>query len=260
MSYLWTTEQIRAQYSSPYALPFRYMGFYASYATTGEFVRSVLPPCLEPAPEPTLTVSFMAMMDWRTGVPSVLQRDRAALLGINAVHDGREGSYFLTVIEEEEINIEKGREFWGMPKKQGKVDFFDDGRQVYAHVERKSHMLVDFLGSLGEVDQVDPEAVETSYYYELKAGISATALEVYRPQLIVAEVDARVGRSQSLTSAEVTLHDSPYDPGVATIDVGAFREGAVYAGEDVYRITETVELEGDGNDYAPYVLGRLYHA
>ncbi|HET6509102.1 MAG TPA: acetoacetate decarboxylase family protein [Baekduia sp.] len=260
MSYLWTPEQIRGHYPTPYSLPFRHMTALATFATTEEFSRSVLPPCLEPAPDPTLSVSAMAFMDWRNGVPSVAQRDRAAMVGINAVHDGEEGLYCLTVIETEEINIEKGRELWGMPKKLGAVDLFDDGKDLYAFVDRKHHRLVELRGTLGAAEQVDPAETHHAVYFELRGYLAPTGMSMSNPQLVITDIETNLHRSQPLVDVDLTLFESPFDPGVATIPVGAFRDGVNVAGVDNYKIREVVELEGDGHDYAPYVLGRFYSA
>jgi len=260
MSYLWTTEQINSHYPTPYSLPFRHSTAIASFSTTEEFVRSVLPPCLEPAPDPTVSVYVMAFIDWRNGVPSVAQRDRAALISINAVHGGEEGSYPLTVIETEEINVEKGREFWGMPKKLGSVDYFDDGTHLYGYVERKHHQLVELKATLGELEQVDPSAVERSVYFELRGFIAPTGMSLSHPQLVITDVETTLARSQKLAHAELTLGESPFDAGVATIPVGGFRNGWNVGGVDDYKIRDVVELEDDGHDYAPYIFGRLYNA
>jgi acetoacetate decarboxylase len=261
MSYLWTQEQIQNHYPTPYSLLFRHMTASANFATTEEFVRSVLPPCLEPAPNPTLTVAVMAflpIMDWRQGVPTPEQRDYAAMLGVNAVRDGEEGSYPLTVIETEETNIEKGREYWGMPKKLGTVDLFDDGTELYAFVDRKYHRLFELNAKLGEVEEVDREEVFPSVYFELRGYFEPTAKSISKPQLVITDVESKMGRSQALAEATVATHESPFDPGVATIPVGEFKDGAMAAGVDDYRIREVVELDDDGNDYAPYIFGRLY--
>lgn len=260
MSYLWTPEQIKSHYPTPYSLPFRHMTAIASFSTTREFARSVLPPCLEPADDPQLVVYVMAFMDWRNGVPSVAQRDRAALIGLNAVYGGEEGSYFLTVIETEEINIAKGREFWGMPKKLGSVDLFDDGKELFAFVERKQHRLFELRGTLGEVEPVDPDEVTHGVYFELKGYIAPTAMEMSKPQLVITDVETKLNRSQALVDVDLRLGSSPFDPGIATIELGEFRGGSNVGGVDDYKIREVVELEGDGHDYMPYVFGRLYSA
>lgn len=260
MSYLWSPEQIQGHYPTPYSLPFRHATVSASFTTTTEFVRSVLPPCLEPAPDPTVSVYAMSFIDWRNGVPSIAQRDRAALVGINAVHDGAEGSYFLTVIEGEEINIVKGRELWGMPKKLGTVDFFDDGSELYAYVDRKYHRLLELHAKMGEVEQVDPSEVSTSLYFELRAYLAPTGMSISHPQLVITDIESRVARSRALEEATFETFESPFDPGAATIPIGEFKEGFSAAGVDDYKIRQVIDLEGDGNDYAPYVYGRLYSA
>lgn len=256
MSYVWTPEKVARYRGYFHDLRTHHTYMYATFATDAEFARSVLPPCLEPAEQPAVTVSVGAFMEWLEGVPNREGRDRAALIGINARYGGEEGMYYLTVIENEEVNISTGREFWGMPKKQGAVEFFEDGEQIFALVERKGHQLIEMQGQLGEPAQADGE--ETEIYFELRGNFGPTADDLARTQLAVFENRTLMKRIQPVTEVEVKLRPSPFDPGVATIPLGEQLDGGSLGGETSYIVREIVDLDGDGNDYAPYLLGRLY--
>src|SRR3989304_4888637 len=171
MSYVWSQEQVD-----------RYFGYYrditdhhefasVSYDTTEEFVRSVLPPCLEPAARPTVSVGVSAFMEFVGGAPNRPGRDRAALIGVNARHGGLEGTYYLTVVETEEVNIVTGRELWGMPKKQGQVDFFNDGDRLFGYVERRGHRLIELEATLGPDE--GPGEPQTEIDLELRGHFGA---------------------------------------------------------------------------------------
>lgn len=257
MSYVWTREQVDRYLAYYDDIRTHHSYAYAAFATTADFARSVLPPCLEPADEPTVTVMFGEFMEWIEGLPNRPGRDRAALIGVNAVHGDDEGIYYLTVIETEEVNIVTGRELWGMPKKQGSVDFFDDGEQVFAIAERKSHRLLELQGTLGEPQPVS-DAEESEIYFELRGHFGPNMRGLSNVQLVVFENRSMLKRLQPLTDVRVALGRSPVDPGVASVPLGAQTDAGCLGGETSYIVRDVVDLDGDGNDYAPYLLGRLY--
>ncbi|HET6509128.1 MAG TPA: acetoacetate decarboxylase family protein [Baekduia sp.] len=168
------------------------------------------------------------------------------------------GRYCLTVIEVEEVNVEKGREIWGMPKKLGSIDLVDDGARVHAYVERKGHLLVELTAQIADGPQVSSAETSASTYFELKGHLAANGVEVRDPELVVTDIASTVRRVQAVAGADVRLGHSPFDPGVATIPVGDFLDGCTVAGVSDYALREVIPLAGDGHDYTPYVFGRLY--
>ncbi|AFL50324.1 acetoacetate decarboxylase [Sinorhizobium fredii] len=257
MGYVWTSEQI-AQYRRYYDdIRTHHTYTYVRFRTTERFVRSVLPPCLAPADEPIVTIGFMSFMEWIEGVSNRAGRDRAMIIGVNARHGVIEGSYYLTVLETEEVNIVTGREFWGMPKKLGTVDFFDDGEEFHGFASRKDFRLVELTASLG--DQLPTTAEdEKEFYFDLRGYFGVNASDVTRPQLVVFENSTATKRLRTITDAKLKLTGSPWDPGVSTIPLEGFIDGGHLGGETSYIIKDVVELENDGNDYTPYLMGRLY--
>ncbi|MBS1843218.1 MAG: acetoacetate decarboxylase family protein [Actinobacteria bacterium] len=256
MSYVWTADQIERYLGYYEDLRTHHTYTYASYATTTDFARSVLPPCLEPADEPTVTIALGAFMEWIEGVPNRVGRDRVAAIGVNARHGDEEGMYYLTAIEEEEVNIVTGRELWGTAKKQGSVDFFEDGESFFAVVERKGHRLIEMRGTLGE--EVTKRGEESEIYFELRGYFGPNGRGLSGVQLVVFENTSLTKRSQPMTDVSVKLGESPFDPGVATVKLGDLVDAGHYGGETSYVIRDIVELDGDGHAYAPYLMGRLY--
>lgn len=257
MSYVWTPEKI-ARYRRYYSdIRTHHTFSYLQYATTEEFARSVLPPCLKPADKPKVTVSMLAFMEWVHGVPNRSGRDRAAIIGINAKYGDIEGEYYLTVIETEEVNIATGREFWGMPKKQGEIDFFEDGEKFYAFAGRKGHRLIEMSAHLGPAESVEAGDIK-EFYFDLRGFGGVNAGPFTQPQLVIFENSTATKRFQPLTDPRLTLTGAPCDPGVGTIPVGEFIGGGHLGGETSYIVKEVVELAEDGNDYTPYLMGRLY--
>jgi acetoacetate decarboxylase len=257
MSYVWTREKMDRLSGNFKDLRTRHTYAFATFGTTTDFARSVLPPCLEVADEPTVTILFGVFMEWYHGVANRDGRDRAALVSINACRDGEEGVYYLTVIETEDVNIVTGREFWGMPKKCGSIDFFDDSERFYGIVDRKNHRLIEMEGQVGD-PQTGLDDDETEIYFELSGSFGPEKNDLSGTKLWIFENTSIVKALRPLVDVEVHLGDSPWDPGVGTIPLGDQVDGGIYAGEMKYSLRARVDLDGDGNDYAPYLLGRLY--
>lgn len=258
MSYVWSAEMV-ARYVEYYqGVTTRGPGAYLTFATSAEYARSVLPPCLEVADDPQITLFVGSFMEIFEGYPNRPGRDTAALIGINARYGGIEGSYFLTVIETEEVNVTTGREIWGMPKKIGSVDAWDDGKKFWSYVERKGHRLVEMEAEVGP--EVGPQEDSVDYYFELRGRFAPDLSACTDTDLVVFEMAAKTFRFRELTAPHVTLSGSPFDRGLDTIELGDFVEGGLTGGETGYHVAQVVDLHNDGYDYRPYLLGRFYDA
>ncbi|MFL1526265.1 acetoacetate decarboxylase family protein [Pseudomonas sp. O230] len=256
MSYVWTQDQV-VRYRSYYDnIRTHHTYSYVSYSTTDEFVLSVLPPCLGVCENPVVTVSFLSFMEWVNGVSNRDGRDRAAIISVNAEYQGLVGSYYLTVLETEEVNIVTGREFWGMPKKLGTIDYFEDGREFHGIAGRKNQQLIELNASLGDEQGGSDEVPE--YYFDLRGNYEVNARSVRSPELVIFKNYTKVNRFKEITDPKLELKGSPCDPGVGTIPVGSYIEGGHLGGETFYNIEKVVDLSRDGVDYAPYLMGRLY--
>jgi acetoacetate decarboxylase len=256
MSYVWSAEQIQRYFGYYDGLTTRNTYSYLTFETTREFARAVLPPCFEPADEPTVTVSFMAFMEVSEGYTNRAGRDRAAMIHINARYGDHEGIYYLSVFETEEVNLETGRELWGMPKKLAEVDSSDDGERLWGFVERKNHRLIEFEADLGPEE--GPQPAEPEYYFELRGGFTADGFRLTSAEVLVFRLGAVTSRFRQLTAPRVVLTGSPVDPGVGTVPLGRFIEGGTLGGQTGYEIVDVVALDVDAVDYTPYILGRLY--
>lgn len=256
MSYVWTQQQLERYRNYYNDIRTHHTYTYVSYETTAEFVRGVLPPCLDVCERPIVSIGFLSFMEWVNGVSNRSGRDRAAIIGVNAKYKGVEGSYYLTVLETEEVNIVTGREFWGMPKKQGWIDFFEDGNAFHGIAGRKNHDLIRLDAVLGEEQGGRSEMPE--YYFDLRCGYEVNARSVRNPELVIFKNSTLVKRFRSITCPELELFGSPFDPGVSTVPLGSFIDGGHLGGETSYIVDTVVDLSKDGTDYAPYLMGRLY--
>ncbi|MGO4588849.1 acetoacetate decarboxylase family protein [Paenarthrobacter sp. 2TAF44] len=256
MSYVWTPEQIQRYFGYYDGLATRNTYSYLTFSTTPEFAHAVLPPCLEPTNSPEITVSFMSFMEVADGRTNRTGRDRCAMIHINANFGEVEGIYYLTVLETEEVNLETGRELWGMPKKLGTIDSFDDGETLFAVVERKNHRIIEFEAEMGMEEGSQP--FQEEFYFELRGHFGADGFNLQNRELVVFKLGSTVNRYRPLRNPHVVLQGSPWDPGVGTVPLGEFTTGGMTGGRMTWDIVDVINLNEDGNDYAPYILGRLY--
>lgn len=256
MTYVWTAEQIERYFDYYTGINTRNTYNYLTFKTTEEFARSVLPPCFEVCEQPEISISSMAFMEVVGGRTNRLGRDRAGIISVNAKYGDKVGSYYLSVIEEEEVNIATGREIWGMAKKQGVVDTFDDGRTLWSFVERKGHRVVEFEAELGP--ELGDQGDSTDYYFELRGYFGPNGSSLSGVQVVVFEIDTHLNRFRELTDPHVVLARSDVDPGIGSIPLGDYVGGGATGGELAATLVDVDPLDGDGHDYAPYLLGRFY--
>lgn len=257
MGYVWSREEVARYVAFYQGISTRGANAYLTFETTAAYARSVLPPCLEVAAQPQITISVGSFMEIYDNYPNRPGRDSAALIGINARYRDLEGTYYLTVVETEDVNVATGREIWGMPKKVGTVDFWDDGRRLWSYVERKGHRLIELEVDLGP--ELGEQGLSTDYYFELRGRFAPDLQTVSNPELVVFEMPTDTYRYREAVAApRVVLTDSPFDRGVGTVELGEFVAGGVSGGETGYRVSEVHDLSNDGNDYLPYLLGRFY--
>ncbi|KAA0084560.1 hypothetical protein CIW52_11210 [Mycolicibacterium sp. P9-64] len=256
MSFVWSAEQIKRYFAYYEGINTRNTYNYLTFETTREFARSVLPPCFEVCDKPEISISSMAFMEVIDGRTNRHGRDRAGIVSINARYGDRVGSYYLSVIEEEEVNIATGREFWGMAKKQGVVDTFDDGRTLWSFVERKGHRLIEIEAELGP--ELGEQEAAIDYYFELRGYFGPNGRSLSGVQVVVFEINTKTNRFRELNDPHVALAGSDVDPGIGTIPLGAFVGGGATGGELSATLAAVDPLDDDGNDYAPYLLARFY--
>ena len=258
MSYVWSQDEVDRYVAFYKGIATRGANVYLTYETTAEFARSVLPPCLEIAARPQITISFGTFMEIYDNFPNRPGRDTAALISVNAQYGDLEGTYYLTVVETEEVNVVTGREIWGMPKKIGTVDFWEDGKRLWGYVERKGHRLVEIEADLGP--ELGEQGVSTEYYFELRGRFAPDLSHINSPELVVFEMPTDTFRQRDVAAPHVVLAGSPFDRGVGTLPLGAYVSGGYSGGETGYRVLDVHDLSSDGHDYRPYLLGRAYDA
>lgn len=251
MTYVWSADQIERYFAYYAGINTRNSYNYLTYETTAEFARSVLPPCFDLPENPQVSFSSMVFMEVVGGRTNRHGRDRAGIVSLNCRYGDLDGHYYLSVVEEEEVNIATGREIWGMAKKQGVVDTFDDGRTLWSFVERKGHRLIEFEAELGP--ELGPQDGAADHYFEMRGHFGVNGSGLSSVEVVVFQIDTTLNRFRELTYPHLSLAGSDVDPGIDTIPVGDFVSGAATGGELSATLLRVDALD-DGEDYAPYLL------
>lgn len=221
------------------------------FETTEEFVRSVLPPVLEPAERPG------GMVCVTRGQSSFCGEYDLAWVGINARYGDTVGVYTLSMIvngDMGELPITGGREIWGEVKKQGRIGYSRDSDHVRGFVERHGVRIIELEVALEGEDR-GPRTLEYSTF-DVKGVPSADGRGLqWDPVLVVLDVverDDSVRKGQGKLTLRGTAHD-PLD------ELPIVRTGtALHAIGDSVFTTGRVEPLGEPNAYLPYIYGRAY--
>ncbi len=253
MGYVWSPEQIEAYEGYYREVVYHFSGLSVGFTTTPEFVREVLPPCLEPPAEPRGVVALSFGREEWNGVPTVAEEENVGGVWLWAKRDGVEGLYSLTVVVSGDMNVTTGRESWGMPKKRGESAFLHDGEQLYGYTERRGTRLIEVAATLGT--ELEPFAEECPLF-ELKGWIAPDGDGLQDdPSLVVFDTRTSYKRARCMEAA-LRLTGTLEDP-VGDIPLVSVDEGLFYAGVETYRFRERVVLP-DRDAYRPYIYGRQY--
>ena len=222
-------------------------GMSIEFETTPEFVRSVLPPCFEPADQST---GLATTSRWQAGVCGEFE---STAVMINALNEGVLGTYFLTLIVSGDMPVTIGREFWGEPKKLGDTHFFRDGDTIYAYGERNGTRIVEIEATFGP--DLGPREM-TGNALELAGAFTHDARLAHDPVALTYEV-GRSFTSVREGSGTLTLTGTAFDP-LDEIPLVSTGKALHYTGEASYKEISRRELVGEADTYLPYILGRSF--
>lgn len=217
------------------------------FTTTHDFVRSVLPPSLEPADNPIGTISVSS---WESKLCGEFE---CSAVSLQAKHEGVEGKYFLTLIVSGDLPVTWGREIWGEIKKTGDSKLFRSGNRRYAYGERRGVRLIELTAEFGA--DLEP-TLEESIGYEIKAYPSATGLGLHSdPRLVTLKIVDQ-NTKKAIGKGHLVLRGTQSDP-LHEIPIKSIGDFTYVSGETEYRVIEEKELKV-GDTYLPYLIGRHY--
>jgi acetoacetate decarboxylase len=214
------------------------------FLTTPEFVRSVLPPGLEAAAEPIASASIGV---FRSNCVGDFSGGSVALL---ARHGAVEAGYVLCMYMTTDHAIVFGREVFGEPKKQAKIELHRHGDHVRGFVERHGVQLIDVNASLGPARGPGTGRSATFNIKALPAadgnGLEGDAI------LTVAEFEA-VSTERWDGTATLKFRSTPHDP-LEEIPIVSIRGARLIRGDLNARARKLATIPAAA--FLPYALGR----
>jgi len=176
----------------------------AVYQTDPEIIAAVLPPPLEPGPQPLvrITITRVAM----PGLPVF----GAGWIGVQARHGDRVGEYPILMPMTTEQSLIGGRETNGEPKKLAEVEVERDGARVQACIARMGSVLCEIVGQVNEVRD-NYEMVKTDFWFKLSPSPEAPGELDQDPLLVYGEKTERTRVHEGI-EGELIIKESPLDP------------------------------------------------
>ena len=217
-----------------------------TFETSQEAVRALLPPPLEPTPEP-LGSAWVGEIGNSNSVGPFM----GAALYLRARHGDIIGNYCVTMPVSTSEALTFGRELYGEPKKLAKIIFEQQDEHVWGYAERHEVRVLSLRGRMTGAAATGRRETST-FHFKFTPRADGIGFDS-PPHLIHVTGDtntkvARRGRG------ELVFRDSAHDP-VSDIPVRQVVE-AVYTEGDVYT-TGRVLCEVDPKAFLPYAFGKM---
>lgn len=225
------------------------------FRTTEEYVKSVLPPCFTPAPEPTGLIAFANYRrDDGPGRP-MMEFDMTSIY-LDGFYKDIPGQYSLMMLISDDMPVTGGRESLGEIKKHGDSRIYYDGHEMYAYGRRKNTRVVEVTAELGA-----DEGPSSAEYFglELKASPTPDLQDFHaKPSVVIMRNtdEYAVTRSGRCTSLKLNSNGL-YDP-VETIPIESYGAAQYVAGRSFFACDLWEEIPDAGAEYMPIMLGRQY--
>jgi len=176
----------------------------ALYETDPEIVAAVLPPPLEPGPEPLVRITITRVE--MPGLPAF----GAGWIGVQARHEDRLGEYPIFMPMTTEQSVIGGREINGEPKKLAEVEVTRQGDNVSARIARMGFTVCEVTGRVtGPRENYELE--KTDFWFKLSPSCEEPGVLDQDPLLVYGEKTERT-RVYEAIEGELILKEAPLDP------------------------------------------------
>jgi acetoacetate decarboxylase len=176
----------------------------AVYETDPEIIAAVLPPPLEPGPEPLVRITITKVQ-----MPG-LAIFGAGWIGVQARHGDRLGEYPILMPMTTEQSTIGGRETNGEPKKLAQVEVRRDGNRVEASISRMGSLLCEIVGTVRETRE-NYEKEKTDFWFKLSPSPETAGQLDQDPLLVYGEKTERT-RLHERIEGELVIKEAPLDP------------------------------------------------
>jgi acetoacetate decarboxylase len=219
----------------------------ATFRTTSEFVRDVLPPPLQPASEPLGTIAVISV-----GRSNCVGPFQGGFVSIRARYNDLEAEYCLAMTMDTDTAIIFGREIFGEPKKQAKSQIDIKGDKVVGSIERQGVEVVNISGSI--TGQLDPGLLSQSDMLHFKYSINPDGSGLdYDPRLVRVHFKNTV-RSARLCEVKVQLRGTPDDV-YGDIPVEAVLGGMLADLDHAVKVSYLTQI--DRQVFLPYAFSKF---
>ncbi len=218
-----------------------------TFLTDPAVVRELLPPPLEPADEPRVSVSV-----YRIGQSNCVGAFDGASVNLACRYNGEDGLYCVTMPMSTDTAVVFGRELYAEPKKLAECRVDRRGRFVHGSVTRHGITYIELTGDFeGDLEPVDRAGTSSHYYFKYLQAADGNGL-AFDPQLIRVTHRGRTHRMMRGTGT-ITFRESPHDP---VIDIPVLMvEGAAYSESETHTTAEVVTTVR-AEDFLPYAYAK----
>lgn len=247
--YVKTAEQVEALLEAqarPAFLDSRSLS--ATFLTDPAVVAELLPPPLEPAAEPRVSVGVYV-----TGRSNCVGPFNGSSVNLACRYRGEDGLYCLTMPMSTDTAITFGRELYAEPKKAAEIRLEREDRRVRGTVTRHGVTYIELGGYLDEdLQEVDLTTSSKHYYFRYFPAADGSGLAA-DPELICVSHTGRVhrlARCEPTVTFRESRHDPVIDVPVVSVEGGAFSEGETHTRAEV---AATVPAA----DFLPYAFAKM---
>ncbi len=247
MRFVKTTDeikQIQAVYARPQFLGARTLT--VLFETTPQAIKALLPPPLEPTPEPLASAWVGEIRNSNCVGPFL-----GAALYVRARYKDIVGNYCVTMPMSTSEAVTFGRELYGEPKKLAKVVFEREGDHVWGTVERHDIRYLSLRGRMSEKGPTGRQET-SSFFFKFLPRPDGAGFD-HPPLLVHVTGEAKVQLAEQ-GRGEVVLRDSPHDP-VADIPVSQVIR-ALYTEGHTYTRGQVL-CQVDPEAFLPYSFGKM---
>jgi acetoacetate decarboxylase len=238
-------QKIEARLAAPEFLDGRTLT--VTYLTRPEIIRAVLPPPLEPAGEPLISVGVGTF-----GRSNCVGAFAGGWVDVRASYQGIEANYCLAMPMSTDVAIIFGRELFGEPKKQARVRLESDGDVTRGTVERYGIPYLSVEARLTEDLPIDSPATSDRFHFKFMHSADGRGLE-FDPIIVQAHFETKL-RVLKSGQGKATFKPSHHDP-LTDLEILEFR-GATYLEGDIYAHAKRLGTV-DAKKFLPYAFQNI---
>jgi len=177
------------------------------YRTDPEVLAAVLPPPLEPPPEPRV---HARVTEIKLELGEYTHQERVGYFAVDAEYQGQRGEYPMLMPIDLESAIAISREKFGEPKKLADIDFARDGDHVEARVTRAGVSFIEIVGDVVEVLPTPEPYPAVQWWFKFLPAVSGPGFDA-GPTLIRVD-QVRTHESVERVEGKLVLRDLATDP------------------------------------------------